>query len=200
MSVNGKIIGVVGAYLGLTRSGNTITLSAPAGGSVVIAGQSFTSLTVSGALTAGTLIAASGKFSVNSSGNLDVQGTTLLEGAVNCLAGLSIPSGNLVVQVGNTIIGGSLSVANGNMTVDVSANLYTSGNANVGSLTGPSNILPLKDGSGNAAALQFLERGSDPSAPASSTAILYLRDNGSGKAQLCIQFPTGSPVVIVTEA
>lgn len=41
--------------------------------------------------------------------------------------------------------------------------------------------------------------GSDPAAPATNTAILYLRDNGLGKRQLVARFPTGAVQVVATE-
>lgn len=39
----------------------------------------------------------------------------------------------------------------------------------------------------------------DPSAPAANTGLLYVRDNGSGKSQLVIRFPSGAVQVIATE-
>lgn len=39
----------------------------------------------------------------------------------------------------------------------------------------------------------------DPAAPASNHGVLYVRDNGSGKTQLCARFPTGAVQVIATE-
>ena len=44
-----------------------------------------------------------------------------------------------------------------------------------------------------------MEEISDPSNPSSNTARLYARDNGSGKTQLCVLFPTGSTIVLATE-
>lgn len=38
-----------------------------------------------------------------------------------------------------------------------------------------------------------------PSAPAADTGRLFVRDNGSGKTQLCVRFPTGAIQVIATE-
>jgi len=38
------------------------------------------------------------------------------------------------------------------------------------------------------------------SAPATNKARLYVKDNGSGKTQLCIRFASGAEIVIVTEA
>jgi len=40
---------------------------------------------------------------------------------------------------------------------------------------------------------------SDPSAPSSNQATMYVRDNGSGKTQLCVRFPTGAVQVLATE-
>lgn len=39
----------------------------------------------------------------------------------------------------------------------------------------------------------------DPAAPAANLGILYIRDNGAGKSQLCIRFNTGAVQVIATE-
>ena len=40
---------------------------------------------------------------------------------------------------------------------------------------------------------------SDPSAPSSNRGRLYFRDNGAGKTQLVVKFPTGAVQVIATE-
>lgn len=58
---------------------------------------------------------------------------------------------------------------------------------------GAANILATDD------ALRLLEQGSDPSAPSANYGVLYLRDNGSGKTQLCVRFNTGAVQVIATE-
>jgi hypothetical protein len=39
-----------------------------------------------------------------------------------------------------------------------------------------------------------------PAAPPSNHARLFVRDNGSGKTQLCVRFPTGAVKVLVTES
>lgn len=39
----------------------------------------------------------------------------------------------------------------------------------------------------------------DPAAPAADKARLYARDNGSGKTQLVVRFPTGAVQVLATE-
>ena len=44
----------------------------------------------------------------------------------------------------------------------------------------------------------FFEQ-TDPAAPAANEALLYARDNGSGKTQLCVRFPTGAVQVLATE-
>jgi hypothetical protein len=40
---------------------------------------------------------------------------------------------------------------------------------------------------------------SEPAAPATNKARLFVRDNGSGKTQVCVRFPTGAIQVIATE-
>lgn len=58
------------------------------------------------------------------------------------------------------------------------------------------------DGAGNAqvfdAYVAFTEI-TDPSAPSTNNARLYVRDNGAGKTQLVVRFPTGAIQVIATE-
>lgn len=44
-----------------------------------------------------------------------------------------------------------------------------------------------------------MKKRSDPSAPAADTARLYVKDNGAGKTQLVVRFPTGAVQVIATE-
>ena len=39
----------------------------------------------------------------------------------------------------------------------------------------------------------------DPAAPAANSARLYAKDNGSGKTQLVVRFPTGAVQVLATE-
>jgi hypothetical protein len=41
---------------------------------------------------------------------------------------------------------------------------------------------------------------STPAPPPDGQVRLFARDNGSGKAQLCVQFATGGPIVLATEA
>lgn len=43
------------------------------------------------------------------------------------------------------------------------------------------------------------EQAVDPAAPAANTARFYARDNGAGKTQLVVRFPTGAVQVIATE-
>jgi hypothetical protein len=45
----------------------------------------------------------------------------------------------------------------------------------------------------------LMQERSDPAAPATNNGILYVRDNGSGKSQLVVRFPTGAVQVIATE-
>ena len=45
---------------------------------------------------------------------------------------------------------------------------------------------------------QFSER-ADPAAPSANEARLYAKDNGSGKTQLVVRFPTGAVQVLATE-
>jgi len=44
----------------------------------------------------------------------------------------------------------------------------------------------------------YTER-ADPAAPAANSAVVYAKDNGSGKTQLCVRFNTGAVQVLATE-
>lgn len=46
--------------------------------------------------------------------------------------------------------------------------------------------------------IYFTEQ-SDPSAPSTNIGVLYVRDNGGGKSQLVVRFPTGAVQVVATE-
>jgi hypothetical protein len=39
----------------------------------------------------------------------------------------------------------------------------------------------------------------DPAAPDANVGRLFVRDNGSGKTQLCVRFPTGAVQVVATQ-
>ena len=58
------------------------------------------------------------------------------------------------------------------------------------------------DAAGNVVAgavhVAFAETG-DPAAPAAGGALLYARDNGAGKTQLCVRFALGAIQVLATE-
>lgn len=47
--------------------------------------------------------------------------------------------------------------------------------------------------------IQFGEQSSDPGAPGANLARLFAKDNGAGKTQLVVRFPTGATQVIATE-
>jgi hypothetical protein len=46
--------------------------------------------------------------------------------------------------------------------------------------------------------LELRETGT-PAAPAANAARLFIRDNGSGKTQLCVRFHTGAVRVLATQ-
>jgi hypothetical protein len=54
-------------------------------------------------------------------------------------------------------------------------------------------------GDGNGLGYIYGKEMSDPAAPATNQGVLYFRDNGSGKTELVVRFPTGAIQVIKTE-
>lgn len=49
------------------------------------------------------------------------------------------------------------------------------------------------------ASLAFVEFAADPAAPAANQVVLFAKDNGAGKTQLCARFNTGATQVIATQ-
>ncbi len=47
--------------------------------------------------------------------------------------------------------------------------------------------------------MRIVRRTADPAAPAANSAHLYVKDNGSGKMQLAVRFPTGAVQIVATE-
>ena len=48
-------------------------------------------------------------------------------------------------------------------------------------------------------ALKMVELASDAAAPLTDQAVMYTKDNGSGKTQLCVRFNTGAVQILATE-
>jgi len=65
--------------------------------------------------------------------------------------------------------------------------------------SGTYNILSANTGEFAIAGHMLLAEMTEPVAPAANQARLYVKDNGSGKTQLCVRFPTGAVQVIATE-
>lgn len=75
---------------------------------------------------------------------------------------------------------------------------YQSGGSVGVNLTGPTRKLDVGGTIGLTEYVEFTEM-SEPAAPSSNMARLYVKDNGSGKTQLCVRFATGAVQVLATE-
>jgi hypothetical protein len=78
------------------------------------------------------------------------------------------------------------------------------GAANPGTNSFPSGTAAILQSSGDGWQLSgdgifLLEEIGDPSSPASNKAHLFVKDNGSGKTQLCVKFSSDSSIVIATQ-
>ena len=71
--------------------------------------------------------------------------------------------------------------------------------ARVGFGTGLGLLLGSPDAQIDARYVGLNEASADPSAPAANGAVLYTKDNGAGKTQLCVRFATGAVQVIATQ-
>ncbi|MDQ5975402.1 MAG: LamG protein, partial [Actinomycetota bacterium] len=71
--------------------------------------------------------------------------------------------------------------------------------ARVGFGTGLGLLLGSPDAQIDARYVGLNEASGDPSAPAANGAVVYTKDNGAGKTQLCVRFATGAIQVIATQ-
>ena len=76
-------------------------------------------------------------------------------------------------------------------SIDISGNFL--GAANAGHIS-----LNTAAGSGGSY-IEGWEQSSDPSAPATNSGRLFFKDNGAGKTQACVRFPTGATQCFATE-
>lgn len=63
---------------------------------------------------------------------------------------------------------------------------------------GPANFIEVNNGTTGGGGFQFIER-TTPSAPAANKGLLYAKDNGGGKTQLCAIFNSGAEQCFATE-
>lgn len=114
------------------------------------------------------------------------------------------------------LFGGSGSVASGNVKLGANVTVSPSGAITFGNLLNSATYIDLQVGGVNKFGIggstnvlyqpldcgvhyiDFYER-SAPSAPAANRARFYCQDNGSGKTQLVVLFPTGAAQVLATE-
>jgi hypothetical protein len=120
-------------------------------------------------------------------------------GAYINIGGFSGVNGKLRVQGYAFEAGGYSATINTHSTsaVGLAVQLEASQSANAIEILPNGSAIPLTallPGGG----LQMLEQ-TDPAAPAANNGIVYTRDNGSGKTQLCVRFATGAVQVIATE-
>lgn len=95
------------------------------------------------------------------------------------------------VAIGRGAVAGSSSVALG-----TAANASSQGSVALGHAVTATATNQLQIGSVH---IELGELGGDPAAPAADKARLFIKDNGSGKTQLCVRFATGPVQVLATE-
>jgi hypothetical protein len=113
------------------------------------------------------------------------------------IGGEALRGGDSVTLSNNS---GSNNVAIGPLT----GNLITSGSSNIAIGHDVEVDSPTGNNQINIGGVYFHDRfiyteRADPAAPAANQAVVYARDNGSGKTQLCVRFNTGAVQVLSTE-
>ncbi len=100
-----------------------------------------------------------------------------------------IDSGTVALASGNLVIG---TAAGDTVVNDEIARPFSDGGTALGSTSSRFATIHLRD-------YAYFSEIADPSAPAADRALLYCKDNGSGKSQLAVRFATGAVQVIATE-
>jgi hypothetical protein len=119
-------------------------------------------------------------------------------------------NGGVQTGVLDTSVAGDSAYAEALLRVDRVVGSASSGLAQLGMYTNDAYVaaeardlgdtfLSIKGNASAAAYILMQETGAAPSAPPANTAMLFSRDNGSGKTQICVRFPTGAVQVIATE-
>jgi len=148
-------------------------------------------ITVSGgAVTAVTLVTAGTGFQSTD---------TVLTAAASAIGGtgsgftVAVSALTGAVSSDNTLLGYRAA----NNQTEGSRNIAIGANAQLDSLTGSDQIniggVYFHD------RLLYTERAADPAAPAANQAVVFARDDGNGKTQLCVRFATGAVQVLATE-
>lgn len=153
---------------------DTVRMTIAAAGGVTI-----DALTVTGNTTAGQVVYLAG---VTNGASVRSTASSQMDLYAGNSHGARLEGGYLYTRNGIGIAGGSPSTASDVTIRRIAAGIMGFLNASTGGIT-----------------LELTELAADPSAGASNTARLYSRDNGSGKTQLCVLFPTGAVQVLATE-
>jgi parallel beta-helix repeat protein len=124
------------------------------------------------------------------------------------IASLNADSVQRIGVFANQIIDVTYGLVLAEVTANRVNNIEAVGNSFTGSviLQSPRGVAHFRELSSNgpviskvgALSLQFAET-TDPPAPSTNNAALYVRDNGSGKTQLMVRFPTGAAVQVAIE-
>lgn len=107
---------------------------------------------------------------------------------------------DLCIGSGNQSSQGSIRLPN-NSTVMAARNAANNGNLWIVQTNGSDEIIFGEDGTSATGTKTIIvgTETTDPAAPAANGWKLYARDNGAGKTQVCVRFPTGAVQVLATE-
>lgn len=196
-----RAVAIQGVTVGL--GGSAVSTNTAVGAAALAANTTGAFNTVIGAAALDANTTGSVNAAVGSSA-LGANTTGGFNTAVGANALLGSTTGDSNVAVGNGALQGNLTGSN-NVAIGAQADAArTAGTANIvigydidaDSTTGSNQI--------NIGGVYFHDRllyteRADPAAPAANQAVVYARDDGGGKTQLCVRFATGAVQVLATE-
>ena len=177
---------IIDTSAGITESGNKIQCDFGTGSTQVARGNHTHSYNLSNLSNVSSDTATDGNI-------LSANGTSW-ESETPDSAGIVTKAGEQIIT-GNKTISGDISVSG---EAEFTNDFSCSGSAMFSGTAGFSDTVTFSS-TAKSSSYFDLEEISDPTNPPSDTARLYARDDGTGKTQLCVIFPTGSTVVIATE-
>lgn len=133
------------------------------------------------------------------SGNTTLNQTTYLAGITNGASIRSVAASQMDLYAGNSatvrLEGGYCYVRNG---FGIAGGSPGTG-SDVTIRRTSAGVMCFQDATTGGIAIEGIKLAADAAAPAANKGVTYYRDNGSGKMQYCVRFPTGAVQIVATE-
>lgn len=149
----------------------------------------------------GTLLTGDGNVGIGQDALADIQGAATRNTGLGTAVGLNITTGSYNVLLGANVAA-VLTTGSSNIIIGYDLEVAAAGTSNTlnigGLITGTGTYGTGTQSLAFAGAVTMPEQ-ADAAAPAANFGTFYMRDNGAGKTQFVVRFPTGAIQVLATE-